>query len=386
MSVRWRQSKNGRTLQVDVSYRDPVTGEVVRFRRALPGVKTKSEGRQIERMIRNRLFQRSAAQRQVKAVITFEAFTMRHWAPKRRVDWSHTTWRAYEQALRFHLVPYFGEMALIDIGPEMIQKYKSDKRHPADGIRALAPKTINNHLGIVSVAFTDAIKWGYATTNPRSSVADCQSDDVLNDDVDAFWSEEEIVRFLVTVRQHRPQWYAFFLTALHTGMRLGELAGLLWEDVDLDRGVVTVRRSLSHGVEKRPKKGRKEKGHKIRRIPISEPLSDALHRHRQRGEGHRVFLSNDGRDLDHNRVRSTFRTCIRRAGVRRIRFHDLRHTFASTLTGKDTALQKVGTLLGHASHKSTARYSHVDLCGLRDAVGRLPAPKVDETGGGGAGA
>jgi integrase len=265
-------------------------------------------------------------------------------------------------------VPWFDRQVVRSIGVEQVQRYKTEKTR-SDGGRGLSPKTVNNHLGVLSSLFEDAIRWRYATFNPTRSVRKCRTD--RTPDQFAFWTREESDPYLAAILQGRPRWYPFFLTALRTGMRMGELAALRWEDVDLDRDRVNVRRSYSHGVETLPKGGCS------RALPMSPQLHSALAEHRQAsGSSERVFLSDDGRLLDPNKVKHHHWFGIRAAGVKRIRIHDLRHSFASQLVIAGVSLYKVQQLLGHQDIKTTMRYAHLSPEAKADAVLLLDGPSA----------
>ena len=153
--------------------------------------------------------------------------------------------------------------------------------------------------------------------------------------------------FLGTVLENSPRSFALFLTAIHTGMRLSELAGLQWGDVDFRGKFLTVRRQVVYGRIQRTKTD------KIRRIDMSDSLMEALRRHRKarREEWLKkgvnqiprwVFSNKEGNPPDmHNVKNRHFYPNLAKAGLRRIRFHDLRHTFASLLVQDNQPLAYV---------------------------------------------
>ena len=275
-------------------------------------------------------------------------------------NWKPTVLRSYEMILTVHLVPAFHGRNLRSITAEDVQRYKSD-RLSKDG---LAPKTVNNHLGVLGSLFEDAVKWKYAAHNPTRQVKPCRVDRV--DEDFAFWRAAESDLFLASIQEVRPRWLPFFLTALRTGLRLGELAALRWTDVDFVARKVHVRRSYSQGHETIPKSG------KGRSLPMSPQLFTALAGHKLANAGaERVFLSDEGEVLDSNRVKHSFWAGIKASGVPRIRIHDLRHSFASQLVIAGESLFKVQTLMGHSDPKMTQRYAHLRAEDLGESVGVL---------------
>jgi integrase len=223
---------------------------------------------------------------------------------------------------------------------------------------------VNNHLGVLGSLFEDAIKWRYAADNPVRQVKPCRVDRV-DEDFD-FWTAEESERFLAAMQELRPQWFPFFLTALRTGLRIGELAALRWADLDFTSRKVHVRRSYSHGVETTPKNG------KARSVPMSAQLHATLAEHTlANGSAERVFLSDEGKLIDSNRAKHPFWRGVEASGVRRIRIHDLRHSFASQLVIAGESLYRVQRLLGHSDPKMTQRYAHLRPQDLGTSVSLL---------------
>ena len=367
MSVYPRKHNNGRSWMIDFLYDDPVTGCHQRYRRIAKGVTTKRQASALERELREKLETPPLSPEEQDKNATFVDF-VDHWKKTRGADFKPTTYRGYEQILRVHLVPWFDHTVVRAISIEEVQRYKTAKLR-SDDHPGRSPKTVNNHLGVLSSMFEDAIRWRYATFNPTRSVRKCRTD--RTPDQFAFWTREESEPFLDAIHTERPRWYPLFLTALRTGMRLGELAALRWEEVDLERDRINVRRSYSHGVETLPKSGRN------RSLPLSPQLRLTLVEHKlATGSGERVFLSDDGRLLDHNRIKHHFWCGIRESGVKRIRFHDLRHSFASQLVIAGVSLYKVQKLLGHQDIKTTMRYAHLSPEAKADAVLLLDGPSV----------
>jgi integrase len=151
------------------------------------------------------------------------------------------------------------------------------------------------------------------------------------------------------------------LVALRTGLRFGELVALRWEDVDLVAGKVMVRRRLYRGTFDTPKSG------KPREVPLSEDARAALKRHRHlRGE--LVFCDLDGRPFSHRVATNALSRALKRAGLRSMGWHSLRHTFASQLAMAGAPLKAIQELLGHANIQMTMRYAHLAPEIARDSV------------------
>ncbi|MFB7557084.1 tyrosine-type recombinase/integrase [Streptomyces brevispora] len=178
--------------------------------------------------------------------------------------------------------------------------------------------------------------------------------------------------------------HALYELALRTGLRKGELLGLHWEDLDLDAGTASIRRSLqrtqSGGLTALPTKTRASE----RRIALPTECVYSLKNHRQRQEAERkiagvgwkdsglVFVTPTGGPIDPANMTRRFGRLLNRAGLRRIRFHDLRHSTATLLLEQGVDLVVIKELLGHAHIGVTAGvYAHVRLRLQRQAIDTL---------------
>lgn len=193
---------------------------------------------------------------------------------------------------------------------------------------------------------------------------------------------DEARQFLTAARGHRL--HALFELALHTGLRKGELLGLRWEDLDFDRGAAAVRRTLQRtstgGLTTLPTKTRASE----RRIALPARCLQSLKHHHEEQQRERhtagaewqhngyVFTTPQGRPIDPTNLTRTFTTLLRKAGLRRIRFHDLRHSTATLLLEQGVELVVIKELLGHAHIGVTATvYAHVRLRLQRQAIDTL---------------
>jgi integrase len=148
---------------------------------------------------------------------------------------------------------------------------------------------------------------------------------------------------------------ALFLTAAFTGLRRGELLALRWRDVDFAGCVVRVRASYAYGHVTTPKSG------KVRAVPLAPAVAHALARLAARprwtSDDDLVFCGELGGFLDGSALRRRYGQALERGGVRRLRFHDLRHTFGTRMIGK-ADIVRVKEWMGHASVSTTMRYLH----------------------------
>jgi integrase len=151
------------------------------------------------------------------------------------------------------------------------------------------------------------------------------------------------------------------LTAIHTGMRKGELLGLTWDQVDMTHGFIRLKQT---------------KNGKARALPLNETLWSLFSSLRTRQDVAWVFHDPEGRR--YNDVRHAFDRACEGAGMIDFHFHDLRHTFASWLVMKGVPLATVSMLLGHTSPTMTLRYAHLSPKHLTSAVRVLDYQKEEQ--------
>jgi integrase len=349
MSVRLRKwkAKEGKVMErwgIDVNVQLP--GQAPRRIRDVSPVNTRRGAEQYERQVREALLAGTLG-KEVKEVPTLEAFQPR-FLDYSEVNNKPSTVYAKRWVLREHLVPAFGKRRLDTIGPADVEQYKARKLREGQ-----SAKSVNNHLTVLRKLLNLAVEWGELSHAPRVKQLKVAHGDFQ------FLSFEEAERFVAVAA---PEWRAFLVTALKTGLRVGELLALRWEDLDLVAGRLVVRRTLWRDQEGTPKGGR------TREVPLSDEAMATLKAHRHL-KGPYVFCEADGRRLNHNRVKDVVpRTCARAQLAKRLTTHDLRHSFASHLVMRGVALKAVQELLGHATIDMTMRYAHLSPDVKRDAV------------------
>ncbi len=190
-------------------------------------------------------------------------------------------------------------------------------------------------------------------------------------------NSQEVSLFLRTCLKTSPNLYPLFLTAFRTGMRLGELLALEWADIDWNGRYLWVKHSRGdYGVG--PTKNGKE-----HRIDMSDQLYETLHNvfisrkaeALKKGRGTQIdtlLFLNDGQHISKIKIRLRFKEILSRAGIRDMRFHDIRHTFASQLLTNGCSPTFVMEQMGHSSIQITVdTYGHLIPSGNRDAVNSL---------------
>ena len=263
-----------------------------------------------------------------------------------------TTVQDYRIMLRRHLAPFFGKRALGAIEPVDIGDYIAAKRRAG-----LAMKTVTNHLQFAHGVFAFALRRRWVVTNP---VAMADRPPAAPGDPDIrFLDREELEALLrAAVDDYlgsldRVLW----LTAAMTGLRQGELAALRWRDVDWTARVIRVRRSFSRGQWSTPKSRRS-----IRAVPMADRVASEVERHFGRlaytDDDDLVFCHpHTGTPYDASKSRVRFKDALKRAELRDIRFHDLRHTYGTLMAAAGTPLRTLQGWMGHRDYKTTEIYA-----------------------------
>jgi len=264
-----------------------------------------------------------------------------------------------------HVDAELAETALSDVTSMTLndlyaERLRSGRRHGSGG---LAPRTVRYLHTILNRAFADAVRAGHLVVNPGVA-AHAPSARATRSTVFSVWSPAELARFLETART--PNYVAFHLAAA-TGLRRGEVLGLRWCDVDEEARQLHVVQSvveIAHVPTIMPPKTDRSR----RTVALDTVTAELLMRRRARAracdpelDGQMLIFSKDsGEPMHPARFAYDFQKCVRRAGVRRIRFHDLRHTHATHALQLGIHPKIVSERLGHSSITVTLdTYSHV---------------------------
>ena len=351
---------------INTYYTHPVTGKRTRFRRTT-GLKAVRANQKKAREMAVDAIRELERPRDTQSPeprrANFNDFAAHWFKTYCQTRLKPSTIRTHGQKLRVHLVPAFGHLQLTELTTAHIDEYIAEKS------KTLAPKTVNNHLGVLSKMLGCAVKWNFLAESPYKGIQPLK----VPPSKFQFWTIAEAEVFLETTQKLEPEWYAFFLTALRTGLRQGELFALTWDHISLPDRRLVVAQSFSHGRLTTPKSNRD------RTVPMSRHLVTALREHRS-SLSDLVFPGRDGGYLTPSMVRRAFHRLCRAAGVPKIRFHDLRHTFASHMVMRGQPLNTVRDLLGHSDMKMTLRYAHLAPSTRQAAVDCLDEPFGHESG------
>lgn len=282
---------------------------------------------------------------------TFEAFVVEWFDTYVKTNNKPSEQEHKRYTLRKHLLPYFAKRPLDEISAVDVEQYKASRLRSG-----LAPKSINNHLAILRKCLNTAFEWRRRLT-PPPKLSPLRMVPPHRD----FLTIEESAQLVSAATD--PMWRAMILLALRTGMRRGELFGLEWPDVDFARHVITVRRSIVNGLVSSPK------NHRERYVAFPASVRDAL-LPLARSSG-LVFHRPSGRFLAHDTAARALGEVCRRAGLRHIGWHTLRHSCASQLAMLRGTVLEAQRLLGHSTISMTERYTHVVPNLLHEAVAVL---------------
>jgi integrase len=254
-----------------------------------------------------------------------------------------STLNDYRSALKAHLLPTFGSLPLESITPEQIDAWRR-------GLTGLSNRSKNKLLIQLHGIFRRAqMVWGLEA-NPLLRVE--KHPMRASGDIQVF-SPEEIWALVRAAGSEQDG--ALFLTAAFTGLRMGELLALRWRDVDLTGATIRVRGSYAAGHLTTPKSG------KVRAVPMAPDVAGALaplgRRYNWVGDDDLVFVGELGSYLDGSALRRRYKEALTRAGLRPLRFHDLRHTFGTRMIAK-ADIRRVQEWMDHADIQTTMRYLH----------------------------
>jgi integrase len=334
--------KNGKTVEsekwyVRLWYKDQKDGTWKRMVEAVSRQKKAAERRL--KKLETEAYEGKLFERKKPPQTTFEKMMELY------LDWSKLNKRSWGRDVTSagHLVAFFGGMKPAEIHPLLIERYKRER------VERVSRRTVDIELACLKHVFTKAVEWGHAAENPVRKVRLFKP----RNERTRFLSEVEIVRLLEACADYfRP----VVLTAVHTGMRRGELLGLKWEDVDFAAGFVNLKRT---------------KNGDPRSVPMDDTVLEALKTLKKKSSSEYVFVQKGDGTRPLRDVRKPLKRALDKAGLKDVVFHTFRHTAASHLVMKGVDLKTVQEILGHRTLVMTQRYSHLSPAHMRDAVRTL---------------
>jgi len=271
----------------------------------------------------------------------------------------------YKYMLAKHIIPVFGNKAVdsitrLDVKNFLRQKLKN----------GLTVSTVDHLRACLSNVFETALDNEEIEHNPVSKLGRIATRGQLahkSKVVPTFLTREELAKLLATFLKHAPEHYPLALLLARTGVRIGEAIALQWNDIDFERAVITISRAKSRSIIDTPKSG------KSRDVDMSNQLLSALMTRKSEAKDRWVFPGTKTDTLDVSAWRRRiFVKILELSGLKKIRVHDLRHTYASLMLEQGQPLIYIQRQLGHHSIQITAdTYSHLIPTSDRKAVNSL---------------
>jgi integrase len=260
----------------------------------------------------------------------------------------------YRSILNIHLIPFFKDKLLSEIKKndgEMFINHLKKNGHNAKGT--------NTIVGVLKSIMIESRKTGHILVNPLEFLSKIKPDPQL----EVYWTMAEINQFLLA--NNFNYLYPLYLLAVNTGMRKGELAGLCWDRVDFHLNQITVSRTRDRYELKETTKTSLK-----RIIPMNAVVRNMLLGLMKKQMNPKfVFTEPDGGPVEVHHVYRRFHQAQKRAGLNYlIRFHDLRHTFASQFVMHNGNIFDLQKILGHTKIDMTMRYSHYSPDHLQKAM------------------
>lgn len=348
-------------------------------------------GKQIQRSITGRTKKEVAEKlREVTVIIDQGQYTapskltlnqwLDTWTATYLMDVKKSTQELYVKLVDLYIKPRLGATKLDALSAPMIQNVYNELLNPSkEGVSPLTTKSVQNIHGVLHRALPQAIQIGYLRVNPSDA---CRLPKAVKKEVPAL-EDTQIADFLAAIQDHRHE-YLYKIT-LFTGLRQGEVLGLTWDCVDLEKGTLQVRQQLTKERKKggkyyisTPKNGKS----RILALPPSVIHLFRLQKMKQNGmrllagdawtEQNMVFTNQTGGFLSYRTVYDCFKRIVKEIGLPDTRFHDLRHTYASTALYNGDDIKTVQKNMGHATAAFTMdTYAHVTEKMRRDSADRM---------------
>ncbi|GED72120.1 site-specific integrase [Brevibacillus reuszeri] len=285
---------------------------------------------------------------------------MADWLKDKQTKVQRRTLETYSGLVNNHILPTLGQIELSKLTPRHIQDLYNDLFETG----RLSDENIQKVHTIINDSLNKAVSWEMVAKNVASVL---ERPKARKKEMEV-WEVDEAHEFLKIAEKDR--YYVAFLLALTTGMRQGEILGLRWKDVNLDTGILSITQTLSHDGKEMQVGAKTDSGN--RTVAIDAETVNALRKLAKRSKAERleagpgsfqdnglVISTTVGTPLTPRNLMRTFYRIIEKAGVKKIRFHDLRHTHATMLLKANVNPKIVAERMGWSDIKMIDRYAHV---------------------------
>ena len=362
-----RKRKDGRWEGRYTAGRDPVTGKQI-FKNVLG--KTQAE-------VKEKL-QKALAQAKKIDFAKTGKYTVTMWMN----EWfenvakikvrpsSHQTYRGY---IDHHITPNIGNiqleklttMDLQKLYRKLLNKGRVDRIEAKQQPKGLSAKTVRNINQVISSAMDFAVAQKIIPENPCKAVALPKVEHKEMQTIPA----EQLQAFLQEAKATGV--YEMYYIELATGLRRGELLGLKWTDIDWQNGIIKVRRQVAR-VDGQIVEAPLKTKNSYRAVTISQQAIEVLKQQKAKTNDEYVFPSPNGGPISPDSVNNMLKRVLARAGIPKVRFHDLRHTFATIALQNGVDIKTVSGMLGHFSAGFTLdTYTHVTTAAQKEAADTL---------------
>ncbi|WP_121609149.1 tyrosine-type recombinase/integrase [Mesobacillus foraminis] len=255
----------------------------------------------------------------------------------------------YIKMINNHIIPALGKIRLNELTSLILQDYYNEKS------KTLSARTVSHHHKLIRKCLNDAIRWQIITLNAASGANPPTPEEKEMETLNS----QELKLLLEAAKEFKPIYYPAIATAVYTGMRVSEIIGLRWKDVDFERNKIYVHQTVTHSGGQRFF-NRAPKGKKARSLTMGKEHRNLLlelyeeHNKRKKSLGDDfnpkdfVHHSSVGTVICPSELTRAFKESLRAANLKEVRFHDLRHSHATILFEKGTPAKVVSERLGHS--------------------------------------
>ncbi len=311
----------------------------------------------------------------IKAEMTFGEWIDFWYQQYSKITLRPTTQSEYESLIYKHIIPEIGRIELNKITQNDLQQFYSRLKLSGRRIRTeiycqgLSDRMVRACHALCRKSLEKAVEENLIRTNPA---IDCKLPPKKYNEM-KFLTREEMRRFIIQAKHDG--YLELFILELSTGMRRGEILGLQWEDLNMKTGVLKISRQVVllngkiHISEPKTKTS-------IRTIILPKDIIKILKEYKKTVDSKWLFPSPVKEDMPRNpsAVRKILARTLKKAGCKHIRFHDLRHTFATTALANGMDIKTLSTIIGHNSAETTLNiYTHIT-----DEMQRTAAKKIGQ--------